>query len=592
MPLIVNLFVVSALIIGIITFYSQSVRSARSVTRQAESLADDIAEEVSLAVEEFPARDWLLKYWYEHADELDIEYDVDFSSGSRTQEKCRLLTERQPGLQLRYVDEEDVLALPAEDQKLYAEIAYSWLITHVNEIKHTYSVSYLFCVVTDENYETQFFLFSGADEGAVRGREYEQIYPLGTFVDVSESQREGMREAAGGVGHLSDAGDYVDYYGYLTAIDDKPVLIGLTYDLSNLQENIRTHAIHDTAVAIAYQIALCLVCIGLITAWLLRPLKKVSGSIRLYADTKDSGAIAEDLDSFRAPKEISQLAEDFTGLAREMDDYTHRIESIAAERERLSTELSLAARIQADMLPSELPPFPDRTEFAVCGSMDPARAVGGDFYDFFLVDDDHLCLFIADVSGKGIPAALFMMMSKIILTNNAMLGMSPSQILTETNIGICDHNQEEMFVTVWLGILEISTGRLTAANAGHEYPMLKRPDGSFELFKDSHGFVLGGMDGMKYKEYELLLEPGAKLFLYTDGVPEATNAENELFGTERTLDALNTIPDGSPEQLLGAVLEAVDGFVKEADQFDDLTMLCLEYRGPSPANPEPEGDTK
>ena len=251
-----------------------------------------------------------------------------------------------------------------------------------------------------------------------------------------------------------------------------------------------------------------------------------------------------------------------------------------AERERISSELSLATRIQADMLPNIFPAFPERTEFDIYASMDPAKEVGGDFYDFFLVDDDHLCMVMADVSGKGIPAALFMMASKIVIANNAKMGKSPAQILTDTNASICANNRHEMFVTVWLGVLELSTGRLTAANAGHEYPVLKQPDGRFELLKDKHGFILGGMDGIRYKEYELLLEPGAKLFLYTDGIPEAADAGGAMFGTERMLDALNKAPDLTPEQHLKTVRAAVNGFVDEAEQFDDLTMLCLEYKGP------------
>ena len=243
------------------------------------------------------------------------------------------------------------------------------------------------------------------------------------------------------------------------------------------------------------------------------------------------------------------------------------------------TELTMATRIQTSMLPSIFPAFPDRPEFDIYASMDPAKEVGGDFYDFFLVDDDHLCMVIADVSGKGVPAALFMMASKIILQSCAILGSNPGEILTKTNEAICSNNPESMFVTVWVGILELSSGKLTAANAGHEYPILKQPDGSFALYKDKHGLVIGGMDGVKYKQYEIQLEPGSKLFLYTDGVPEATRADKELFGVERTVAALNEQPDAAPQQLLKNVHRAVDRFVQGAEQFDDLTMLCVEYRG-------------
>ncbi|MBQ9415083.1 MAG: serine/threonine-protein phosphatase [Clostridia bacterium] len=266
----------------------------------------------------------------------------------------------------------------------------------------------------------------------------------------------------------------------------------------------------------------------------------------------------------------------FSVIVRSLND---RYAKQQVESSRIETELNMASSIQADMLPSIYPAFPDRPEFDIYATMDPAKEVGGDFYEFFLVDDDHLCMVMADVSGKGVPAALFMMASKIILANNAMLGKSPAQILTDTNAAICSNNREEMFVTVWLGILELSTGKLTAANAGHEYPVLKKADGRFELVKDKHGFVIGGMNGMKYKEYELQLEPGSKLFLYTDGVPEATDAAQELFGTDRMLAALNENTSVDPEAILKQVRRAVDAFVEDAPQFDDLTMLCLEYRG-------------
>ncbi|MBR0162488.1 MAG: PP2C family protein-serine/threonine phosphatase, partial [Oscillospiraceae bacterium] len=247
--------------------------------------------------------------------------------------------------------------------------------------------------------------------------------------------------------------------------------------------------------------------------------------------------------------------------------------------ERIGTELSLATNIQASMLPHIFPAFPDRPEFEIYASMAPAKEVGGDFYDYFLIDDDHLGMVIADVSGKGVPAALFMMASKIILQSVAMMGMSPAGILQKTNEAICSNNEAQMFVTVWLGILELSTGKLTAANAGHEFPALKQPGGVFELYKDKHGFVIGGMESVRYKEYEIHLQPGSKLFVYTDGVAEATSAEKELFGTGRMIEALNADPDAAPQQILRNVRTSVDRFVKEAEQFDDLTMLCVEYKG-------------
>lgn len=211
--------------------------------------------------------------------------------------------------------------------------------------------------------------------------------------------------------------------------------------------------------------------------------------------------------------------------------------------------------------------------------MSPAKEVGGDFYDFFLIDDDHLGIVMADVSGKGVPAALFMMATKIVIQNYALMNKSPKTALETANDHICQNNREEMFVTVWLGILEISTGILKATNAGHEYPILKEPGGKYTLYKDKHGFVVGGMTGMEYPEYEIQLKKGSVLFLYTDGVVEATNADNELFGMDRLLFSLNESENETPRNTLEHIGRSVSAFVKEAPRFDDLTMLCIRYNG-------------
>ena len=260
-------------------------------------------------------------------------------------------------------------------------------------------------------------------------------------------------------------------------------------------------------------------------------------------------------------------------------DLTKKYEEQQVAAGRLDAELSMATRIQADMLPSIFPAFPNRTEFDVYASMTPAKEVGGDFYDFFFIDDDLLGLVIADVSGKGVPAALFMMAAKILVQNYAMMHRNPKAALEAANNQICQSNREDMFVTVWLGILDLKTGVLTAANAGHEYPVVKKPDGEFEFYQDKHGLVIGGMEGVRYKQYEIKLDRGAMLFLFTDGVAEATNANKELFGPDRLLDALNSVKDGSPKDVLKGVEQAVSAFVEDAPQFDDLTMLCLKYNG-------------
>ncbi len=332
--------------------------------------------------------------------------------------------------------------------------------------------------------------------------------------------------------------------------------------------------------AVALVIAAALVMLGGALALgrrIVRPLNTITKRI---AERSEGDLEFKMEDAYCTGDEVEELARSFAAMSHKNVLYVDTVKRVTAEKERIGTELSLATQIQAAMLPHIVPAFPDRTDFDIFGSMDPAREVGGDFYDYYLVDDDHLCMVMADVSGKGVPAALFMMASKIILQSVAMLGNSPAQILAKTNEAICSNNEAQMFVTVWLGILELSTGKLTAANAGHEYPIFRHAGGRFELYKDRHSFILGGMDGVSYKEYEVQLEPGAKLFVYTDGVTEATDTDQKLFGKERLLETLNAEPDVTPQALLGNVRKAVDAFVGSAEQFDDLTMMCLEYKGP------------
>ena len=572
-------FVVSALLTGALTYFSQLALSDEYVTRETERLAQQIATETIAAVKEYPAYEWLLRYWYSHSDELSIEYDVDFGPGTRTEEKTRLLISRNPGLNPRYATVMDIRELSNADQRLYAEITYSWLLTRLNQIKRAYGMDFLFIVVTDD-YDSQFFLMSAAEPGAVRGNVYGQYYLLGTTSSVGEDQVEAMRAARQERdGHLADAGQYVDYYRSLCTFDRHMVFIGLTYDQSDLLADVQSQTYRETALAVGFQVMLSAFCLGLLYAFVLRPLRGVQRNIRLYTETKDSETVSRNLAAIKSNNEIGRLSEDVIELAQEIDGFVLEIQTVSMEKQRISTEMSLASRIQLGMLPITFPAFPDRAEFDIFASMDPAREVGGDFYDFFLVDNDHLCMLIADVSGKGIPAALFMMASKIILANNAKMGKSPAQILADTNTSICSNNDAEMFVTVWLGILELSTGRLVAANAGHEYPTIKHAGGSWELVHDKHGFVIGGMDGMRYKEYELMLEPGAKLFVYTDGLAEASDAEENMYGTDRMLAALNEVPDATPEETIEHMRESVDAFVGGAEQFDDLTMLCVSYRG-------------
>ena len=306
------------------------------------------------------------------------------------------------------------------------------------------------------------------------------------------------------------------------------------------------------------------------------PVRKISAEASRFAE---ESRIGSPLGSISSYQEIADLAESIDKMEADMVAYIDNLTTATAERERIETELAFASSIQINALPNEFPAFPGRQDFDIYASMTPAKAVGGDFYNYFLTDADHLVLMIGDVSGKGVPAALFMMENCILLRGKTETGGTPAEILESVNEYICRHNKTDMFFTLWMGILELSTGVITFANAGHEDAAVFRKDSGFELFRTKHGFICGGMSGVRYRNSELKLEKGDKLFLYTDGVPEATNSDDRMFSEKRMLEALNEYQDGTPREILEGVRRNVQRFVGDAPQFDDLTMLCLEYRG-------------
>ena len=277
--------------------------------------------------------------------------------------------------------------------------------------------------------------------------------------------------------------------------------------------------------------------------------------------------------------ELEDLAEAIGQLDIDLHKYILDLSTMTAENERIGAELNIAKRIQAGMLPSIFPAFPDRSEFDLFASMVPAKQVGGDFYDFFMVDDDHIALVMADVSGKGVPAALFMVVSKVLIKNTVQSGAGPAEALCQVNERLLENNDTGFFVTVWLAIIDINTGKGVVDNAGHEHPALKRAGGKYELVKYKHSPAVSTMEGIIYKEHEIDLDPGDTIFVYTDGVPEATNEDVKLFGEERMLEALNANADVEPAELLPAMKEAIDEFVGGAPQFDDITMLAFRFNG-------------
>ena len=275
----------------------------------------------------------------------------------------------------------------------------------------------------------------------------------------------------------------------------------------------------------------------------------------------------------RSHVEFDSLSNDINATVDTLKRYIKEAE------ERIDAELAFAKAIQHSALPSVFPPYPNRKEFEIYATMHTAKEVGGDFYDFYFIDDDNLAFLMADVSGKGIPAAMFMMQSKTIIKSCAESGMSIEQVLTVANEKLCEGNDAGMFVTAWMGILNVKTGKISYANAGHCLPLVKHADGTYEYLKTRTGLVLAGMEGVRYRKYEVDLAPGDAIYLYTDGVTEATDANNTLYGDDRLHSILEKYKDAAPQVICDEVKRDVDAFVGEAPQFDDITMLALKYNG-------------
>lgn len=276
--------------------------------------------------------------------------------------------------------------------------------------------------------------------------------------------------------------------------------------------------------------------------------------------------------------EIEDLANAFVTMDSEIRNYIQKLSRVTAEKERIGAELDVATHIQSSMLPCIFPPFPERNELDIYATMNPAKEVGGDFYDFFMVDDKHLAIVMADVSGKGVPAALFMVIGKTLIKDHTQPGKDLGEVFTEVNNLLCESNSEGMFITAFEGVLNLETGEFSYVNAGHEIPFVCNKDGLFEPYKVRAGFVLAGMENIRYKSGSIQMKPGDKIFQYTDGVTEATNEHEELYGMNHLTEVLCKNAASSPMQLLTEVKADIDAFVGDAPQFDDITMLCLEYK--------------
>ena len=371
--------------------------------------------------------------------------------------------------------------------------------------------------------------------------------------------------------------------GYTTSVypvkenGDVVAIVGVVKDMTVLNTAKRNYILQVVLIEVGIAIVSGIVWVIYMKRRIVTPIRQLSQASLNMVEHLEDGTSPEII--VKKDDEIQDLADCFSKMYREIGEYITKLKTVTAEKERIGAELDVAAKIQTSMLPCIFPPFPNRKEFDIYATMNPAKEVGGDFYDFFMVDEDHLAFVVADVSGKGVPAALFMVIGKTLIKDHTGLHSDLGEVFTEVNNILCASNSEEMFITAFEGVLNLKTGELRYVNAGHETPFICRKNGVYEPFKVKSGFVLAGMDGIRYKSGSVQLEPGDKIFEYSDGVPEAVNANNEQYGMKRLAAVLARESQKTPAELLPAIKADLDAFVKEAEQFDDITMLCVQFNG-------------
>ncbi|MBR2186920.1 MAG: SpoIIE family protein phosphatase [Lachnospiraceae bacterium] len=561
---IIILFSVVIIAVGnMVTMSSFSTSLSNNVTMFIDYMSD-----LSDDLEEYRSITWLMDYWRENADTL-VTKDERMDEKGNIDDILESLSEED----VEDITAEEASSLSPKDQRRFAVWCYHELL----EIFKSYQGESeeeecaIFLTMTDSEEEDRFLIMTNSPDGEILlGRKEDIKEILKTVENTSTAVEPEVWKWAFTTPEevmLFGTGIYFDpYQGNSTA-----ELIGVFYAESVYSDMVYTeHIRNEVILLMLIVLALILIFLYFIVP---RPLSKVKKYLSEYADTKDAERLTAELSTIRSRNEIGALADQFSALALEMERYTKEMEILAGEKERVATELNVAANIQMQMLPWE---FPERKEFRLYAAMNPAKEVGGDFYDCYMIDDDHLALTIADVSGKGVPAALFMAVSKTMLKNRTNVGGNPSEILRDVNNWLCEGNDSCMFVTVWLGILTISTGSLISANAGHENPGLRSGGDPFRLIRTDHGSPLGLMEGIEFSNEEYTLSSGDALFVYTDGVPEANAGDGTMFGEERLESVLSEVsPEDAPETIMKKVRAAVDGFAGDTPQYDDLTMLCL-----------------
>ncbi len=535
--------------------------------------------------EDYRCVDWLFNFWENHFQEMEFIYS--------NPERLNELEIEFRGLHPEVGEFTSVTDEAAEsfDQKsaiLFAEIVYGKISDQFDQLKRTHKPLYLYSFLIRNNNTEMFIFATGTLDDEKRISQGGDLFELGftmPYVEGSYPVVDEILSTQKPVARMelsrSKGANHSVIHAFEPVYDNGELkaLIGVSYQSREMIEYSLRMMRTMLAITALFFAVMFVIVIHHIRKIVVLPIGEEKRIIEAYEQDKDSLTASRALNNIKTKNEIERLAESFSSMVTELDRYMEEYRVVTAEKERIGAELNVATHIQADMLPRIFPAFPDHSEFDLYATMTPAKEVGGDFYDFFLVDDDHIALVMADVSGKGVPAALFMVIAKTLIKNRAMLGGGPAEILSSVNDQLCEGNESELFVTVWLAIIEISTGKGVAANAGHEHPAIKHKDGTWELVVYRHSPAVATMEGIPFREHEFEISAGDELFVYTDGVAEATDKNDELYGTDRMLEALNGCASDDPKEYLAAVKKGIDDFVGDAPQFDDITMLGFTYRG-------------
>ena len=517
---------------------------------------------------------WLFDFFEEHPEEVR---DSDPTENDQSLWNFQMIRVTKGDFENEKLAGDYLNSLTFEEQLSYAQCMFDYMNDIISVYKWFMPSEDI--ILFDPNGEKGGFVFSIAEmtmTSATSG--------LGTYVDYKPEEHPALKKIINGKADLAfeqyhdkESDEYL-YIGF-KAIKFSGKLCGvlaIIHPWTDVHSDVMRMELIMVLVIGGALIILAVLLLLFLNHSVIRPVTKVKQGVREYIQDKDSSRIVEEMSQIKQKNELGDLADDIAEMAVEIDKYNEENIRLYKDREKLATEMDFAARIQMDVLPKK---FPEHDAFEIFASMDPAKDVGGDFYDFFFIGETQLGMVIADVSDKGVPAALFMMVSKRLIREYATSGLDLKYVMEEANNSLCEGNENQMFVTAWVGILDLTTGEVRAVSAGHEYPMLKLESGKFEILKDRHGPALGTMEGMSYREYSFMMPKDGTLFVYTDGAPEATNKDKEMFGMDRMIEALNEDPELSPVDLIAHMTKSINAFVGDAPQFDDLTMLSVKYKG-------------